>query len=71
MQYLAPTGTFFLGVFLYHEPFTRGQLITFILIWIALAIFTIEAILRWRALRADGRAVRLDAATETSALSVR
>ena len=40
LQYLAPTGSFFLGVFLYHEPFTRGHLITFSLIWIGLAIFT-------------------------------
>ncbi len=52
LQYLAPTGTFFLGVFLYHEPFTRGHLITFSCIWIALAIFTGEAILRWRSTRA-------------------
>jgi chloramphenicol-sensitive protein RarD len=51
LQYLAPTGTFFLGVFLYHEPFTRGHLITFSLIWIALAIFTGEALLRWRSTR--------------------
>ena len=51
LQYLAPTGSFFLGVFLYHEPFTRGHLITFSLIWIALAIFTAEAILRWRSTR--------------------
>ena len=35
LQYLAPTCTFFLGVFLYHEPFTRAHLITFIMIWIA------------------------------------
>jgi chloramphenicol-sensitive protein RarD len=51
LQYLAPTGTFFLGVFLYHEPFTRGHLITFSLIWIALVIFTAEAVLRWRSTR--------------------
>jgi chloramphenicol-sensitive protein RarD len=51
LQYLSPTGSFFLGVFLYHEPFTRGHLITFILIWIALAIFTGEAIFRWRSVR--------------------
>ncbi|MEP6708737.1 MAG: EamA family transporter RarD [Verrucomicrobiota bacterium] len=48
LQYLAPTGSFFLGVFLYHEPFTRGHLITFSLIWIALAIFTYDAVTRWR-----------------------
>ncbi|MEP6938084.1 MAG: EamA family transporter RarD, partial [Chthoniobacterales bacterium] len=48
LQYLAPMGSFFLGVFLYHEPFTRAHLITFGLIWIALGIFTADAIVRWR-----------------------
>jgi chloramphenicol-sensitive protein RarD len=51
LQYLAPTCSFLLGVFLYHETFTRAHLITFIMIWIALAIFTIEAIWRWRSVR--------------------
>lgn len=51
LQYLSPSGSFFLGVFLYHEPFTRGHLITFSLIWAALAIFTWEAITRWRSTR--------------------
>jgi chloramphenicol-sensitive protein RarD len=48
LQYLAPSCSFFLGVFLYHEPFTRAHLITFTFIWIALIIFTAEAIWRWR-----------------------
>src|ERR1700675_1987106 len=52
LQYLSPIGSFFLGVFLYHEPFPRGHLITFILIWLALALFTGEAVLRWRSSRA-------------------
>jgi chloramphenicol-sensitive protein RarD len=51
LQYLSPIGSFFLGVFLYHEPFTRGHLVTFVLIWIALAIFTAEAVMRWRSTR--------------------
>ncbi len=51
LQYLAPSGTFFLGVFLYHEPFTRAHLITFALIWLALAIFTSETIRLWRSKR--------------------
>jgi len=51
LQYLSPIGSFFLGVFLYHEPFTRGHLVTFGLIWIALVIFTGEAVLRWRSTR--------------------
>jgi chloramphenicol-sensitive protein RarD len=49
LQYLAPTCSFFLGGFLYHETFTRAHLITFCMIWVALAIFTIEAVWRWRA----------------------
>jgi len=49
LQYLSPTCSFFLGVFIYHEPFGRQQLITFSLIWLALIMFTVEAIVRLRA----------------------
>lgn len=49
LQYLSPSGSFFLGVFLYHEPFTHNHLITFSLIWAALAIFTADAIQKWHA----------------------
>ncbi|MEO8045009.1 MAG: EamA family transporter RarD [Spartobacteria bacterium] len=49
LQYLSPSCTFFLGVFAYHEPFRRAQMVTFALIWIALAIFTADAVSRWRA----------------------
>ncbi len=38
-QFIAPTLKFFLGVFLYHEAFSSSKLITFALIWIALAIY--------------------------------
>src|SRR5947209_16346791 len=48
IQYLSPILSFLLGIFLFHEPFTRGQLVTFIFIWVALAVFSAEAILRWR-----------------------
>ena len=48
LQYLAPSCSFFLGVFLYHEPFTRAHLVTFTFIWLALIIFTAEALWRWR-----------------------
>jgi chloramphenicol-sensitive protein RarD len=56
LQYLAPTCSFLLGVFVYHEPFSRAHLITFSLIWLALVVFTVEAITR---LRADRRRVVL------------
>jgi chloramphenicol-sensitive protein RarD len=61
LQYLSPSCSFFLGVFLYHEPFTRAHLITFIFIWVALVIFTAEAIWRWR--------TRLDAVDATAPLA--
>jgi chloramphenicol-sensitive protein RarD len=48
LQYLSPSGSFLIGVFAYSEPFSTGQLITFVLIWIGLAMFTAEAAYRWR-----------------------
>jgi len=40
LQYIAPTCTFFLGVFIFKESFTRVHLISFIIIWISLIIFS-------------------------------
>ncbi|WNS81724.1 EamA family transporter RarD [Domibacillus sp. DTU_2020_1001157_1_SI_ALB_TIR_016] len=40
LQYIAPTMTLLLGVFLYHEPFTPSQLLSFSFIWSALVVFT-------------------------------
>jgi chloramphenicol-sensitive protein RarD len=48
MQYLSPSIQFFLGVFLYREPFTTGRGIGFLLIWTALALYSAES---WRAQR--------------------
>ena len=48
LQYLAPSCTFFLGIFVFHESFRRAQMVTFALIWIALVIFTVDAVTRWR-----------------------
>lgn len=42
MQYIAPTCQFLLAVLVYREPFDRVQLTAFVLIWIALAIFTVD-----------------------------
>ncbi|MGI8889265.1 MAG: EamA family transporter RarD [Chthoniobacterales bacterium] len=53
LQYLAPSCTFFLGVFVFHEPFRHGQLLTFSLIWVALAIFTFDAVSRWRSQKSE------------------
>lgn len=47
-QYIAPTLQLILGVFLYHEPFTRTHVISFSLIWFALAIYSITALMKPR-----------------------
>jgi chloramphenicol-sensitive protein RarD len=51
MQYLVPTASFLIAVFLYGEPFGMGQLVTFALIWVALAMFSYDTWVRERELR--------------------
>lgn len=48
LQYLAPSCTFLLAVFVYREPFSASQAITFILIWIALVLFSMDALINYR-----------------------
>ncbi|MGD9248723.1 MAG: EamA family transporter RarD [Desulfobacteraceae bacterium] len=48
LQYIAPSATFLLAVFVYREPFSTAQAITFIMIWSALALFSIDAIRTYR-----------------------
>jgi chloramphenicol-sensitive protein RarD len=43
-QYLAPSAMFLLAVFVYGEPFRTSQLVTFGCIWLALLIFSSEAL---------------------------
>jgi len=47
-QYIAPTGHFLLAVFLYNEPFTDAHKVTFVLIWMALAIYTVDTLIAHR-----------------------
>lgn len=49
IQYIGPTIQFLLGVFLYGEALSGPRLICFVLIWIALAIFSWDGIRRMRA----------------------
>lgn len=48
IQYLAPTLQFLVGVLIYNEPLTTARLISFALIWLALAIFSWDALRRMR-----------------------
>ncbi len=43
LQYIGPTGQFVLGLY-YGEPFTTFHAICFALIWLALAVFSIDAV---------------------------
>jgi chloramphenicol-sensitive protein RarD len=48
MQYIAPSGMFLLAVLVYGEPFTAAQVWTFVLIWTALAIYSIDSVRTYR-----------------------
>jgi len=42
MQYLTPTMQFLIGVLVRHEPLPPGRLAGFVIVWIALALFTVD-----------------------------
>ncbi len=48
LQYIAPSCTFLLAVFVYREPFRTAQLWTFILIWTALFLYSIDSVIYFR-----------------------
>ncbi|MCB9422152.1 MAG: EamA family transporter [Ardenticatenaceae bacterium] len=54
LQYIAPTLQFLIGVFVYHEPFSRTQMVGFGLIWLALLLYSAEGILTARKKRQLG-----------------
>lgn len=43
LQYITPSCMFLLAVFLYREPFLKAQVVTFIFIWTALAIYSTDS----------------------------
>ena len=48
LQYLAPTLQLICGVAILGEPFSRDRVIGFVLIWIALAVYAVDGLLRSR-----------------------
>jgi len=58
LQYIAPTCMFLLGVFVFHEPFAKAQVISFILIWTALFVYSVDSAL---ALNSAGHPKEMDA----------
>lgn len=53
LQYLGPTLQFLLGVFVFHEPLASARLLGFVLIWVALAVYSGETL--WRLQRATSK----------------
>jgi len=48
LQYIAPTGQFLIGVLIYAEDFSPQKLIGYSIIWVALAIYSLEGVLNHR-----------------------
>lgn len=48
LQYIAPSCMFIMAVFLFREPFAMAQVVTFILIWAALAIYSTDSMRYYR-----------------------
>jgi len=42
LQYIAPTLQLLLGVLVYREPFSRTQLIGFVIVWAGLIVFGLD-----------------------------
>lgn len=42
LQYISPTLTLILGIFVYHEHFSKLQFISFLFIWIALTVYSLS-----------------------------
>ncbi len=48
LQYIAPSCMFVMAVFIYLEPFRTQQLISFVLIWTALAVYSMDSVVHFR-----------------------
>jgi chloramphenicol-sensitive protein RarD len=57
LQYINPTIQLLLGVYVYHEPFARPQLVGFACVWVALVIFGFEGLVATRAAQPADEAV--------------
>jgi chloramphenicol-sensitive protein RarD len=67
LQYIAPSGLFLTAILVFGEPLDGWGLATFVLIWVALAIYSAEALRIDRSAqkRARARATESDAAAAT------
>jgi chloramphenicol-sensitive protein RarD len=57
LHYIAPTLQFLLGLLAYHEPFSPARLLGFCGVWLALLVYSAEALTHERLRRASAAAV--------------
>ena len=55
LQYITPTLQFLLGVFVFHEALPPARLIGFALVWLALGVFTTDALRNGQRVRQSAR----------------
>ncbi len=56
IQYLAPSTSLLLAIFVFHEPFTTTHFISFAFIWSALFVFTFSSLKKKEAIRQNAMA---------------
>jgi chloramphenicol-sensitive protein RarD len=61
LQYIAPTLIFLVAVFVFGEPFGRGEMIAFPMIWAALVIYSVTLLRQARRTAAERAAERANA----------
>lgn len=66
LQYTAPVMQFVLGVLLFHEPMPPARLAGFALVWLALVLFTVDAIRNARSARSTLLAATPEPAAATA-----
>ncbi|WRL66815.1 hypothetical protein U6N30_01875 [Blastococcus brunescens] len=55
LQYLTPSMQLAIGVFVYGEPMPAARLVGFAIVWVALAVFTVDLLRHARAGSRRGR----------------
>ena len=48
IQYIGPSMMFVLAIAVYHEPLSQSRLVTFVMVWLALALFTYDSVASYR-----------------------
>ncbi len=53
LQYISPTLVFLTAIFMFHEPMDKWKLLSFVILWIGLAIYSFSALMQEKGRRAE------------------